>query len=125
MPIYVPACSPLGPYTVPDRVPAVKATPQTLRRVAHEIAVVEEENKSFRDRALFRLLRSELEFVIQDVGKTNWTVARSRRDLRGRTRRDRPGRQVHLDARLQQQLHDRLLPNTIDDPFAESSREQP
>jgi hypothetical protein len=61
------------------------ATPQPLRRVAHEIAIVEEVNKRFRDGALVRLLRHELELVIQDVGKTNWTVARSLRDLRGRT----------------------------------------
>ena len=103
----------------------LKATPQTLRRVAHEIAVVEEENKCFRDGAIFRLLRHELEFVIQDVGKTNWTVARSLRDLRGRTRRERSRRTVHIDVRLQNQLNNRLLPKIVEDPFAAPSRDHP
>jgi hypothetical protein len=49
------------------------ASPQTMRRVAHELAMLEEENRNFRDGAIFRLLRHETEFVIQDVGRTSWT----------------------------------------------------
>ena len=55
-----------------------------MRRVAHELAELESKNAQYRDGRLFRYLRYQLEFVIQDVGKTPWTVARSRLDLRGR-----------------------------------------
>ncbi|MBM3536048.1 MAG: hypothetical protein FJX60_23805 [Alphaproteobacteria bacterium] len=67
----------------------LKVSVQTMRRVAHELAVLERENAGYRDGALFRLLREQIEFVIQDVGKTPWTVARSKRDLRGRKLRGR------------------------------------
>ena len=62
----------------------LNASVQTMRRVAHELAGLEKENAQYRDGALFGLLRDQIEFVIQDVGKTPWTVARSKRDLRGR-----------------------------------------
>lgn len=62
----------------------LKASIQTMRRVAHELAGMEKENAQYRDGMLFGLLREQIEFVIQDVGKTPWTVARARRDLRGR-----------------------------------------
>ena len=55
-----------------------------MRRVAHELAVLDTENAAFRDGCLFHLLQEQIEFVIQDVGKTPWSVARSRLDLRGR-----------------------------------------
>ena len=57
---------------------------QTMRRVAHELSALEKENAQYVDGALFRLMREQIEFVIQVVGKTPWTVARSKRDLRGR-----------------------------------------
>lgn len=59
---------------------------QTLRRVAHELATMEQANAGYRDGAILTLLRRELEFVIGDVGGTDWSVERSRNDLRGRTR---------------------------------------
>jgi hypothetical protein len=62
----------------------LKASVQTMRRAAHELAELEKENAQYRDGTLFRLLREQIEFVIQDVGKTSRTVARSRCDLRGR-----------------------------------------
>jgi hypothetical protein len=62
----------------------LNASIQTMRRVANELAELESENAQFRDGALFSLLRHEIEFVIQDVGNTPWTVARSKLDLRGR-----------------------------------------
>jgi hypothetical protein len=89
----------------------LKATPQTLRRVAHELALLEEENRNYRDGAIFRLLRHETEFVVQNVGGNSWTVARSRRDFRGRTRHDRQRRRVQIDHRLQSELRNRLRPS--------------
>jgi hypothetical protein len=82
-----------------------------MRRVAHELAVLEEQNRNFRDGAIFRLLRHETEFVIQDVGRTNWTVERSRRDLRGKT--SRCDRNRHIDGHLQRALSQRV--SAIDD----------
>lgn len=67
----------------------LRASVQTMRRVAHEMSALERENAQYRDGRLFRLLRYQLEYVIQDVGKTPWTVARSRLDLRGRKPRGR------------------------------------
>jgi hypothetical protein len=64
----------------------LNATPQTMRRVAHELGTIEQANKGFRDNAILTLLRRELEFVIKDIGGTNWSVQRSQNDLRGRTR---------------------------------------
>ena len=99
----------------------LKATPQTLRRVAHEIAMLEDENARFRDGAIFRLLRHQLEFVIQDIGKTTWTVARSLRDLRGRTR-GQPRPNIHIDHRLQSELRTRLLPRVEHEPAGSDAR---
>ena len=79
----------------------LRATPQTMRRVAHELAQLEEENRSFRDGAIFGLLRHQIEFVIGDVTRSNWTVERSRRDLRRNIRRrgaDR--RHFHVDGHV-------------------------
>jgi hypothetical protein len=91
----------------------LEATPQTLRRVCHELAALEEENQQYRDGVIFSVLRKQLEFVIQDVGRTNWSVARSRRDMRGRTRRSQ--RQLHIDPMIQDSLHNRLLLLNLED----------
>src|SRR5260221_6071782 len=80
----------------------LNSTPQTMRRVCHELAAMEEANKGFRDNALLTLLRRELEFVIRDVGGTNWSVARSRNDLRGRTRGRRTS---HQRVRIASDVH--------------------
>jgi hypothetical protein len=83
------------------------ATPQTLRRVAHELALLEDENRTYRDGAIFRLLRHETEFVIQDVGGTSWTVQRSLHDRRGKTQQRRP---FHVNRDLQLAINRRILP---------------
>jgi hypothetical protein len=84
---------------------------QTLRRVAHELAEMEEANKGFRDNAILTLLRRELEFVIRDIGGTNWSVQRSRSDLRGRTRGRRTSHErVRVDASVHRALWNRVSP---------------
>jgi hypothetical protein len=91
---------------------------QTMRRVAHELCALEAENRDYRDGAIFCLLRRDLEFVVRDIGGTNWSVARSRRDLRGRTRRHPC---VPIDHHLQKELRYRPLPtigeNSVESPI--------
>jgi hypothetical protein len=89
----------------------LNSTPQTMRRVAHELAAMEEANACYRDAAILALLRRELEFVIRDVSGSNWSVERSRNDLRGRTRgrctsRDR----VRIAPDVHQGLRRRMSP---------------
>jgi hypothetical protein len=88
----------------------LNSTPQTLKRVCHEISALEEANAKFRDGAIFGLLRSNLEFVIAEVTQTDWTVARSRKDLRGRIRgRGRNSHdRVRVDPEVRQALWDKL-----------------
>jgi hypothetical protein len=82
-----------------------------MRRVAHELAALEEDNKGFRDNAILTLLRRELEFVIRDIGGTNWSVQRSRNDLRGRTLGRRTSHErVRVDAGVHRALWDRVSP---------------
>lgn len=89
----------------------LNATPQTLRRICHELAAMEEANKGFRDNAILALLRRELEFVIRDVGDTDWSVARSKSDLRGRTRGHRTSHdRVRIDAGVYRALWGRVSP---------------
>ena len=89
----------------------LNATPQTMQRVCHELAAFEEANKGFRDNAIFTLLRKELEFVIRDVGGTGWSVARSRNDLRGRTRGRRARHErVRVDADVHRASWNRMSP---------------
>jgi hypothetical protein len=89
----------------------LKSTAQTLKRTCHEIAALEEANAAYHDGAIFLLLRKNLEFVIRDVTSSEWSVARSRKDLRGRThwRRNSHSR-VRVDGKVQQALRDRLFP---------------
>jgi hypothetical protein len=100
----------------------LKATPQTLRRVACEIAILEEENACFRDGAIFRLLRHQLEFVVQDIAGTGWCVARAHRDSRGRKRRGQSRPPVRIDHRLQSELRNRLLPHVEHEPAGSAPR---
>ena len=88
----------------------LNSSEQTLKRVAHELFDLEQENSAYRDGAIFCRLRRNLEFVIGDLTETDWTVARSRKDLRGRTRGRR--RNSHDSSRIasgvQQALWERL-----------------
>jgi hypothetical protein len=84
---------------------------QTLRRVAHELAAMEAANAGYRDGLLLTQLRKELEFVIRDVGGTNWSAQRSQNDMRGRTRGRRTSHdRVRVDAGVHRALWDRLSP---------------
>ena len=67
-------------------------------------------NAGYRDGVIFSRLLENLEFVIRDVTGSNWTVMRSRRDLRGRTRGHRRNShdRVRIDPRVRQALWDRL-----------------
>lgn len=81
------------------------ASLQTQRRVAHQLFDLEEANRGYLDGEILSLLRRHLEHVIWDVGKTPWSVQRSRRDLRGRTgRRDPNRRPLHVDGEVQRGL---------------------
>jgi hypothetical protein len=87
----------------------LKSTPQTLKRACHEIAALEEASVAYHDGAIFSLLRKNLEFVIRDVTSSDWSVARSRNDLRGRTRgRLNSHCRVRIDGKVQHALRDRL-----------------
>jgi hypothetical protein len=87
----------------------------TLRRVAHELAALEEENRQYHDGIIFSVLRKNLEFVIQDVGGTNWSVARSKHDMRGKTRWRRDQPRNHVDSKVREALSRRIsLFGTID-----------
>jgi hypothetical protein len=87
----------------------LKSTPQTLKRACHEIAALEEANVAYHDGAIFSLLRKNLEFVIRDVTSSDWSVSRSRSDLRGRARGRRNSRfRVRINGKVQRSLWDRL-----------------
>lgn len=84
---------------------------QTMRRVAHELAAMELENAGYRDAAILCLLRKDLEFVIRDVTGSNWSVARSRNDLRGRTRGRRTSHdRVRVNAGVHRALWNQVSP---------------
>src|SRR5258708_4248585 len=88
----------------------LNSTPQTMRRVAHELSAMEEANKGFRDNAILTLLRPEL-FVICDLGGTNWSVQRSGNDLRGRTRDHRTSHvRVRINSGVHRALRNRMSP---------------
>jgi hypothetical protein len=89
----------------------LSASLQTQRRVCHELFDLEQENRNYLDGQFLSVLRKTLEHVIQDIGKTPWTVQRSRRDLRGKTRRR--DRNRHIDGHLQRALSQRV--SAIDD----------
>jgi hypothetical protein len=92
----------------------LNATPQTMRRVAHELGTMEEANQGFRDGAILTLLRRELEFAIQDIGGTKWSVQRSRNDLRGRTRGRRTSHErVRVAPDVHRALWDRVSPLSL------------
>jgi hypothetical protein len=82
---------------------------QTQRRVCHELFDLEQENRDYLDGQFLSVLRKTLEHVIQDIGKSSWSVHRSRRDLRGRTRRRTSDRGPnHVDDHLQRALSRRM-----------------
>jgi hypothetical protein len=83
------------------------ASLQTQRRVAHELFDLEMENRGYLDGEVLGLLRRHLEHAIQSIGKTGWTVQRSRRDLRGRTGR-RNRRRMAVNPEVQRALNERL-----------------
>lgn len=98
----------------------LNASLQTQRRVAHELATIEEASRGYLDGEIFKLLLRHLEHAIQDIGKTDWSVKRSRNDLRGRTRRATPARErIRVDARIQKELYERLLPPVGEAGFGE------
>ncbi len=88
----------------------LSASLQTQRRVCHELFDLEQANRDYLDGQFLAVLRKTLEHVIQDIGKTPWSVQRSRRDLRGRTHRRSANRQIHVDDDLQQAISRRLSP---------------
>ena len=84
------------------------ATPRTLKRVAHELSQLEQANAGYRDGKIFQVLRQQLEATIQEVGPPGckWSVAASRRDLRGRT--GRKSRTIHVNRDVQLSLDRKL-----------------
>jgi hypothetical protein len=83
---------------------------QTQRRVCHELYDLEQANRDYLDAQFISVLRKTLEHVIRDIGKSTWSVQRSRRDLRGRTRRRNATRHIHVDADVQRAISRRLSP---------------
>ena len=90
------------------------STPQTLKRVAHELKTLEEMNAGYYDGVIFSRLLRNLEYVIGQVTHSNWTVARSRNDLRGRTRGKRHNSRdrVRIDHKVRQALREWVSPLT-------------
>ena len=88
----------------------LNSSEQTMKRVAHEIFELEQENAPYRDGAIFSQLRKSLEFVIADVTHSDWSVARSRKDLRGRTRRGHHNShdRIRVDLGVRKALWNRL-----------------
>jgi hypothetical protein len=86
----------------------LSASLQTQRRVCHELFDLEQANRDYLDGQFLSVLRRTLEHVIQDIGKSSWSVQRSRRDLRGRTRRCNADRHIRIDDDLQRAISRRL-----------------
>lgn len=57
-----------------------------LRCVAWQIDAYLEEHGKYKDADFLRTILSTLEYIIQKKCHTKWTVARAKKDLRGRTR---------------------------------------
>lgn len=77
---------------------------KTLRRVAMEADAYYRDNKQYMDAQFIPVILRCLEHAIQDIGKTKWSVARAKTDLRGRapTHRKKP----KIDLRLRRALQD-------------------
>lgn len=58
----------------------------TLRCTAWQIDAYLEEHGKYKDADFIRTLLATIEYVIQKKCNTKWTVARAKKDLRGRTR---------------------------------------
>jgi hypothetical protein len=95
----------------------VSASLQTQRRVCHELFDLEQANRDYLDGQFLSVLRKTLEHVIQDIGQSSWSVQRSRRDLRGRTRRRSSNRQINVDDHLQRAISRQLssIENVVSD----------
>lgn len=61
-------------------------TKETLRSAAWQIDAYLEEHGKFKDAEFLITILHTIEYVIQKKCNTNWTVARAKKDLRGRTR---------------------------------------
>src|SRR5690349_8562055 len=85
---------------------------QTQKRVAHELKTLAEVNAGYYDGVIFSRLLENLEYVIGRKTHSNWTVARSRSDLRGRTRGKRCNShdRVRIDRGVQRALWERVSP---------------
>ncbi len=81
----------------------LSAHPQTLRRAAVELDAYFREHKHLMDAQFMAYLVKHLEHAIQDIGKTPWSVARSKQDLRGRKPTHRKRAQV--DPAVRDSLH--------------------
>lgn len=79
---------------------------RTLKRTAHRLQELSERYSEHPDADLFTFMRERTEAVIQArTGSPGWTVARSRRDGRGRFRADyRSGQEVKVNRRLQSRI---------------------
>ena len=91
-----------------------------MRRVCHEIAHLEEGNRSYRDGVLFKLLRENLEFVIRDTSGSSWSIDKCRHDLRCRPRGALRIPRTQIDRRLQKELRQRLLPSIGEDTLGKA-----
>lgn len=59
---------------------------ETLRCAAWQIDAYLEEHGKYKDADFIKTILATLEFVIQKKGNNKWTIARAKKDLRGRTR---------------------------------------
>lgn len=82
------------------------AHPRTLKRTAHRLQELAERYSDHPEADIFVIMRNRAEAVIQTrTGSPGWTVARSRRDGRGRFRADyRSGQEVKVNRRLQRRI---------------------
>jgi hypothetical protein len=82
------------------------AHPRTLKRTAHRLQELAERYSDHPDADLFTFMRERTEAVIKTrTGSPGWTVARSRRDGRGRFRVGyRSGHKTTIKGSLQSYL---------------------
>lgn len=59
---------------------------ETLRSAAWQLDALIEENKKFKDAEYLKTMLSTIEWVIQKQFGGDWTVAKAKKDLRGRTK---------------------------------------
>lgn len=81
-----------------------KSNLDTLRKTAHQLTDLYEENRAYNDAEFIRIMIRTLEHAIQQIGGTKWTVARSRKDMRGKMHTRKGKRVVVPNRRLQHEL---------------------